>query len=64
MTLDVRISNHGSIFLFDLLTDAARAWVDANVAGEAMFFGGALAVEHRFAADLASGMAADGLAVA
>lgn len=61
---DVQVENHGTIFTFALLTEAAREWVAENVGDEsAQFFGGALAVEHRFAADLAEGMIVDGLAV-
>lgn len=60
---DVTIENHGSIFLFHLHTDAAEEWVETHVPGDAMFFGGALAVEHRYAEDLAGGMLDDGLEV-
>lgn len=58
---DVDVSNHGTIFLFEPLTDTAQEWIEANIAGETQWFGNALAVEHRFAADLAAGMAKDGL---
>lgn len=62
-TVDVQVENHGTIFLFHLFTDEARAWVDAHVDPEAQYFGAALAVEHRYARDLADGMLADGLEV-
>ena len=61
---DVKVENHGTLFLFRLLTDAARDWVEAHVDPEAQWFGGALVVEHRYARDLAQGMLDDGLAVA
>lgn len=61
--VDVVVENHGTIFLFRLLTDAAQAWVDEHVSDEAQFFGGALVVEHRFARNLADGMLGDGLEV-
>ena len=62
-TPDVSVENHGSLFLFRLHSEAAREWVDANVPDDAQYFGGALAVEHRYAHDLAEGMQADGLAL-
>lgn len=62
-TVDVEITNHGSIFLFQPLTDSAREWIEENVSEDAQWFGGALAVEHGYAADLAIGMQGDGLVV-
>lgn len=62
-TVDVRVDNHGSIFLFEPLTPAATNWISENVDEQAQWFAGALAVEHRYAQDLASGMMADGLVV-
>jgi len=60
---DVTVENHGTVFLFNLLTDAARAWVEENVPDDAQYFGGALAVEPRYARDLAQGMIDDGMTV-
>lgn len=61
---DVQITNHYSIFTFLPLTDEAREWIDENVAYEDwQWSGGALAVEPRYAAELASGMQNDGLEV-
>jgi len=59
--VDCQIENHGTIFLFRLLTDAARQFVALNVQDDAQFVGSALVVEHRFAWDLAQGMMAQGL---
>lgn len=59
--IDVVVTNHGSVFLFDLRTEAAREWVEANVHEERSYLGTALAVEHRFARDLARVMRDDGL---
>jgi hypothetical protein len=58
---DVSIENHGSIFLFRTNTPAAAEWVSQNVQDDAQFFGDALVVEHRYAADLAVAMHRDGL---
>ena len=63
LTTDARISHHGSIFLFHLLTDRASEWVEEYVRDDRMMFGGALVVEHRYALDLAQGMVRDGLVV-
>lgn len=59
---DVQIRNEGNLFLFSLLTDKARAWVDAHIEDQVLF-GDALVVEHRYAWDLAQGMLSDGLTV-
>jgi hypothetical protein len=61
---DVEVTDHGTIVLFRPLSEACRAWIVKNVNDEAMWFGGALAVEHRFAWDLAGAMADVGLAFA
>ncbi len=60
---DVRVENHGTIFVFQPLTAAAREWIDEHVGGETTWFAGGLVVEHRFARDLAQGMLDDGLVV-
>ena len=61
---DVEVIDHGTIVLFRPLTDACRAWIDDNVEEEAMWFGGALAVEHRYAPYLIEGMVDNGLSLA
>ena len=61
--VDVRVRNEGTLFLFDLLTDAADDWVKMNVSDESQMYGGALVVEHRYARDIAAGMQSDGLVV-
>jgi hypothetical protein len=43
------------------VSQAARDWIAENVSDDAQWFGGALMVEHRYASDLAEGMAGDGL---
>ena len=60
---DVRVSNEGSLFLFALLTPAARSWVDENVSEDRTYFAGSLVVEPRYAQDLADGMLSAGLCV-
>jgi hypothetical protein len=54
---DVNIENHGTLFLFRLNTPEVKAWVEENVQVEShQWFGGALAVEHRYAESLAQGI--------
>jgi len=59
----VSIEDDGSLFLFHLLTDAARSWVETHVTGEHTMYDDSLVVEHRYAEDLAAGMIRDGLEV-
>ncbi len=61
---DVLVGNSGSIFTFTPLTNAARNWIAENVQAESwQWLGGALAVDHHFARDLAQGMIDSGLVV-
>jgi hypothetical protein len=61
---DVTIANHGSIFTFTPNTEAAHEWIADNVSDDAPWWAGALAVEARYADDLAAGMDAAGLVIA
>lgn len=60
---DVRIDNCGSVLLFRPLTDVAREWIGEHVQTDAQWLGNGLAVEARYADDLACGMQEDGLVV-
>jgi hypothetical protein len=62
LAADILISNHGTIFLFRPLTDAARLHLEQHCA-EATWFGGALCCEHRYAAGLAANLQGDGFTV-
>lgn len=59
---DLTVSNHGSIWLVDLLTDTSKVWWDEHVA-EGMHFGRALVVEHRYIAPILDGAHAAGLSI-
>ena len=59
--VDVEVMDHGTIVFFRPLTDTCRAWINDNVDEDALWLGGALAVEHRCAPYLIEGMADDGL---
>ncbi len=62
---DVRITPHGSIFIFELLTESARAWVTANVLDDHQTWGkNGLVVEHRYAHGIAEVMSEEGLVIA
>ncbi len=58
---DVYVSCEGSIFLFTPLTPAAEQWIAENVQPDAQWFGNALVVEWRYAAELAAAMRKAGL---
>jgi hypothetical protein len=61
---DVIVHNEGTIFLFELLTTNARKWVAEHVQPEPwQMYGHSLAVEHRYARDLADAIHADGLVI-
>jgi hypothetical protein len=61
--IDVQVENHGSLMLFQPLTETARTWITDNVGDEVTFFCGALVVEPRYAGNLFDGMVNDGLEV-
>ena len=60
---DVVITNHGSVFLFGLMTERAKNWVRDHVSDDALWFGPSLAVDRRYALDIANGMIDAGLEV-
>jgi hypothetical protein len=59
--MDIQIEDHGSIILFRPLTVEATTWLQENTDGQ--WFGGALAVEPRYAGALEDGALSDGLTV-
>lgn len=61
--IDVRLEDHGTIFLFHPLTVDAHEWLLENVSDDAIYWGDALVVEHRYARQLAEGMKRGGLHV-
>ena len=63
MAKDVELEFHGTINLLRPLSPQAASWIDENIADEAQWFGGALAVEPRYCPVIAAGMIDDGLAV-
>jgi hypothetical protein len=61
-THDYAVENHGSLFLLRPLHDAARENLEENT-GEAQWFGGALAVEHRYIESLVTQLRDEGWTV-
>jgi hypothetical protein len=62
--VDVLVENHGTIFMFRVLTDTAQEWVDKHVQTEDyQWTDNGFAVEHRYAEPLAVGMLEAGLVV-
>ena len=64
LPVDVEILGSGTVFLFRLLTDHARQWVDTFVSTDRQMFGGRLVVEHRYVVALVDEMQRDGLVLA
>lgn len=60
---DVMIVNHGSLYLFEPTTVKAQEWLRENVSEDSQWFGDALAVEPRYASDLANALIAEGFIV-
>lgn len=64
-TVDVQVSNQGSLFTFTLLTPDAHEWVESHVEIEGYMWMGrnTFCCEHRYAEDIAEGMRNDDLVV-
>jgi hypothetical protein len=60
---DVLVRNEGTIFVFCPLTAEAKLWISEHV-HDALWFGSALVVEHRYGWGLAQGMKDAGLVLA
>jgi hypothetical protein len=60
---DLIVNNHGSIFLLSPVTEAGEAWIDEHIPQDAMTWGGAVVVEHRYIEAIVASALADGLEV-
>ena len=60
---DFSVHNHGTIFLLRPHTERAHNWISEHISHDANVFGDAVVVEHRFIADVVSGIRTDGLEV-
>lgn len=61
--VDLTITNHGSIFLLCPISAWGKEWVRVHIPEDAQWFGGAVAVEHRFIEAIWRGAERDGLNV-
>jgi len=62
--IDIRLENHGSLFLIRGLSEAGQAWLDENVGNdETQHWGGAIVCEPRYVADIAIGAQKAGLVI-
>jgi hypothetical protein len=65
MQADVLVEGGGSLYVFRILSESARDWVEEYVSREGFQpqFPNVLYVEHRYAQDLAFGFQQAGLAI-
>lgn len=62
--MDIRITNHGSIVILHAISEAAREWLDENLAGDVQTWGPTgYVVEPRYVDPIIDGAIADGLEV-
>ena len=61
---DVRVENHGSLFLFHLQNDEVKEWISENVHIEGYMWqsDNVFACEHRYAGALIEGIEENGFA--
>lgn len=60
---DIRLENHGSVFLVRPMNDKAQEWLKNAVQEDAQWLGNALAVEPRYVAGLMEGLSDEGFQV-
>lgn len=60
---DFRFVNHGTLWLLQMLSEAARVWAAEKIAEDAMEFGGGIVVEPRYVDSIVAGIREAGLIV-
>lgn len=60
---DLRVEGGGTVYLVRPLTRRGDRWITENIDREAVWFGGAVAVEHRYIGEIILGAYRDGLKV-
>jgi len=60
---DLLVHGGGTVYLLRPVSRAGTAWVDEHIPEDAAWFGGAVAVEHRYIRDIVVVAVADGLRV-
>jgi hypothetical protein len=63
MTADIRITDHGSIWLLYGTSRAGAAWLAEHLDASALRWGAGIAVEPRYAVAIVEGAVEDGLEV-
>lgn len=61
---DIKVTNHGSLFMVAALTEVAHDWLRVMLQPDAQWLGNSVAVEPRYIEGLVEGMRGDGLVVA
>jgi hypothetical protein len=61
MQIDFNLEGGGSIYTLLPLTAQAKEWVADNLPDEALRFGDAICIEHRYIDDILAGLLNDGL---
>ncbi len=62
--IDIRVENHGTVFLIRPISDAGSQWIDDNLQVESwQWLGEAVAVDHHYIMIHVIGMLEDGLSV-
>lgn len=60
---DFLVENHGTIYLLHPLSEAAKGWAQEHLPEDAMTWGSAVVVEHRFIGPIIEGIKIEGLSV-
>jgi hypothetical protein len=58
---DLLVHGGGTVYLLRPVSPAGAAWVEQHIPDDATWFGGAVAVEHRFIGPIVEGATGDGL---
>lgn len=61
--MDAIVENHGSVYLIRPSNSDAMVWLESHTSNDAMWWAGALVVDHRYVNDIINGMISDGLVV-
>jgi len=61
---DFHVEDSYTLILLRPMTPSAREWIGEHISADAMKFGDAVVVEHRFVGDLLIGIQDDGLTFA
>ena len=60
---DLLVCGGGTVYLLFATSSAGESWLDEHIPEDATWFGGGVAVEHRYVGDIVSGAINDGLRV-